>query len=285
MKQGKCILLTGVSGFIGRSLYKKLSEAGYEVWGISRKKSVNNRIVQGDLLSFDSTMHAISLIPDCPIIIHGAALNISGEKGQGRDYISINKTITENIVRATKRNQPYFIFLSSVAVYGEDGRTAPVSVFDELRPSTEYGMSKVICEEIIKRSSLANYQILRLCPVFDDCCQKNIKSRIYLPGQSKLKLVIMPSPHYGLCHVNTLARTILSLLAGETKGQAVINVVDSYPYCQNQLSKRFDGIGIPCPVIFLTPLYYSLFLLPPQRSYKLRCLFWKLFKSNLYNFI
>lgn len=283
MKQVKRVLITGVSGFIGNALYKKLSASGYEVWGISRKENAKDRIIQGDLLSFDSTIRALSLIPDCPVVIHAAALAHSGKKDKNLNYIPINKTITENIVRATEHNQPYFIFLSSVAVYGEDGRNAPVSVFDKLRPSTEYGMSKVICEEIIKHSSLTNYQILRLGPVFDENNEKDIKKRIYLPGQSKLKLVIVPSPQYSLCHVNTVARTILALLAGEIKGQAIINVVDSQPYYRNQLSKQFDGIGIPCPVIFLSPLYYFLFLFPCRRSYELRCLFWKLFKSNLYN--
>jgi len=202
----KRILISGASGFIGSALFKKLSEGGYDVWGIDRQGSTEDGVLSADLLSYESTCLAFSKISDCQVLIHAAALAHSEQKNKEDSYLRINSTITQNVVRAVKNMaiKPHFIFLSSVAVYGEDGHNNSVNVCEKLRPSTDYGMSKVYCEEIIRKSGIQKWHILRLAPVFDQNHSKDIMKRVYFPGQSKFKMRVTPSPQYSFCHIETL---------------------------------------------------------------------------------
>jgi nucleoside-diphosphate-sugar epimerase len=283
-EKAKRILITGASGFIGSALFKKLSEGGYDVWGIARQRSVEDRILLADLLSYESTCLAFSKMPDCQILIHAAALAHSEKKNKGNSYFRINSIITQNVVRVVKDMaiQPHFIFLSSIAVYGEDGHNDPIKITEKLRPSTEYGISKVYCEEIVRRSGFQKYHILRLAPVFDQYHAKDIRKRVYFPGQSKFKMRVTPSPQYSFCHIETLKKTIFELLQNEDQNSSVINVTDQETYDQNWLIKQFPGVEMPCPTIVLMPWYYLSLLLFPKIGYASRCLFWKLFKNNLY---
>lgn len=283
-EKDKRILITGASGFIGNALFKKLSEGGYDVWGIAKQKSAEDKIITADLLSYESTRLALCKTPTCQVIIHAAALAHSEKKNRGNSYFRINSIITQNVVRVVKDMaiQPHFIFLSSVAVYGEDGHNNPVNVSEKLRPSTDYGMSKVYCEEIIRQSGIQKYHILRLAPVFDQRHVKDIRKRVYFPGQSKFKMRIIPSPQYSFCHIETLKETIFELLQNEDQNSSVINVTDQETYDQNCLIKQFPGVEMPCPIIVLMPWYYLSLLLFPKIGYAFRCLFWKLFKNNLY---
>jgi len=278
----KRILITGASGFIGSVLYEKLSQVGCDVWGICREEDANNsKIVSADLLSYESTYGAFLRIPHCQILIHTAALAHSEKKSRGSNYFHINTTITKNVVSVFEAQQPYFFLLSSVAVYGEEGKYGPVKITQELRPSTDYGMSKVHCEEILRHSRIQKYHILRMPPVFDEFHLKDIKKRVYFPGQSRIKMRIIPSPQYSFCHIETLSKTILELIGKENQEPSVMNVADPQFYNQESLIKQFPGIEAPFPSAFLAPLYYLLCLFP-KTGYSARCFFWKLFKNSLY---
>lgn len=275
----KDILITGATGFIGSALYKELNNRGLRVWGISRSETDDKNIIKCDLNSYDSTLKALSLIRECSFIVHTAAI---AHDVNNDNCIKENTAMTENLIRVMDTKKTRFIFLSSVAVYGEDGKAQPISIDAQLNPYTKYGQSKVICEEIVKKLGIGNYHILRLTPVFDESNLADMKKRIYLPFQSKIKLKIIPSPKYSLCHINTVINTIIKLLNETYDDTPIFNVSDAVTYDQNTLLKRFDGMEIPCFVKIIEPLYYSSFLLPRKIGYPLRCNYLKLFKDNVY---
>lgn len=282
MTKGKSVLITGITGFIGQGLRQYLINHGYEVWGISSRNSNEARIIQGDLLSMQETIDALSKIPLCPTVVHAAALTNSGGESLKSDYLFTNMKMTENLIKALEGKKLSVIFLSSVAVYGQDGREKSVTVSEELKPSNNYGLSKLKCEELIQNSQISDYYILRLGPVFNESNLEDIKKRVYFPGQNKIKIYIKPSPSYSLCHTDTLFSKILGIIEGNANAPKIMNLVDPVPYKQNQLAKQFNGIGIPCPLIFLMPFYYMLHLLPSRYGYPLKCFFGKLFKNNIY---
>ena len=99
-----------------------------------------------------------------------------------------------------------------MAVYGEDGREGPVGVEPDLRPATDYGLSKQKCELLILQSELTHCYILRLAPVFDETHLRDARKRAFLPGISKIKLHLSPPPSYSLCHIDTLTKTVLNII-------------------------------------------------------------------------
>ena len=190
MKPGSRILITGITGFVGAKLKKLFLEQGFDVWGISRQRSLDRKVIQGDLSSHESTAQAFSEFPDFSIIIHAAALAHSSNKSPQQSYLKVNSDITKNFLQCIKGKKLRIIFLSSVAVYGLDGREYPVTTDDKKRPSSEYGLSKLECEEAIQQSGIEDYYILRPTPVFDDDHMDDIKKRVYFPGQNLIKLTI-----------------------------------------------------------------------------------------------
>ena len=277
MNPGNRVLITGVTGFIGSKLKETFLKQGLEVWGISHNREADSRVIQADLSSSESSAQAFSKIPECGIIVHAAALAHSTTKSPEQSYISTNIEITNNLLKFLSK-----IFLSSIAVYGVDGREHPVTVEDEKRPSSEYGLSKLKCEEAILSSGIKDFFFLRPAPVFDDDHMDDIKKRVYFPGQSAFKILIKPSPKYSLCHINTLTEKIIALSHQASVSPRITNIMDPLPYDQNELAEKFSGIRVPIPSFIFTALINLLDTLPFSKCYAIRCFLAKLFKNNVY---
>jgi nucleoside-diphosphate-sugar epimerase len=174
------------------------------------------------------------------------------------------------------------IFLSSVAVYGEDDRPLPVSVDATPRPATEYGHSKLVCEKMVSNSHLTKCDILRMAPVYDNKHLQDVSKRVYFPGLRGIKMRIFPQPYYSLCHVNLVGDVIQKCILRSCFGGRILHVADHDPYSQHELVKWFKGITIPFPMIFARPLYLLGRMIPGAKGYAIRCLFSKLFLSNTY---
>ena len=178
-------------------------------------------------------------------------------------------------------SKSHFIFLSSVSVYGEDERIRPVTIDDSLRPSTYYGKSKLQSEIMIKNFFLS-CDILRLCPVYGINNLNDIKKRVIFPKQSFFKMQIIPSPKYSLCNIDLISFTINNIVKRGPKNKNIYNVCDNKPYSQKEISNCFKNQKLILPTFLFKPFYYLTYILSFEKGYKLRCLYWKLFKSNEY---
>ena len=276
------VLITGCHGFIGRACSGALREAGYDVWGLDCIPPEGPQTVQADLQKLEEVRKGIAAVPPFSVLIHTAAIAHGQRLPQGESCFGLNTRMTENLLSALGQRDPRLIFLSSVAVYGEDRRGDPISVGDVPRPATEYGKGKLRCEENVQGSHLTHCEILRLAPVYDPKHMKDVMKRVFLPGLPFVKMRWKPVPQYSLCHVNTVSAAVLSLLRQDPCGSRVFNVADPAPYSQTELGSWFSGNAFPFWSGFMRPLYWSSFLLPARRGYALRCLYWKLFQSNTY---
>lgn len=277
------ILITGSQGFIGKALTLSLRDAGYDVWEIARSGlQEDSQVVHADLLDLEQTCKAIESVPPFTTLIHTAALAHAQRPPSGESFLSINTKITNNVIQALGRRNPRLIFLSSVAVYGEDNRHDSVSVTDDLRPATDYGKSKALCEKLILESNLNNCDILRLAPVYDEAHMSDVRKRVFLPGPFTIKIWLTPPPRYSLCHINTVVQSILDILARQSDGRRIHNVADPVPYDQHELASWFPGKAIPVPICLIRLFYWLAGLLPRKCRYALRCFYWKLFQSNIY---
>jgi len=275
----KRVFLTGISGFIGRFLREGLEREGWEVLGLSRLPSEDARLIQGDLTQADSLLQALEESPPFQVLIHGALAANSGSKNSPE----INERMTRNLLEALRKihARPFFIHLSSIAVYGEAGRNAPISPGDKTRPADSYGKSKLLAEAALRESDLSDFQILRLAPVFQEKNLRNLRVRVYPPGLP-LKARVLPEPSFSLCPAEELLSLILDLVRRTPPGRYVRNACSSSPFSQTELAARFPGRSLPLPEFLFRPLYWALGLLGGV-GYKYRCLYWKFFRDNLYD--
>jgi len=275
------ILITGVNGFIGNALFLELTKNNYDVWGIYRKGWGKNKSFKIDLLNINEIYQIKEYFPFNFTLIHSASTANNSSFISNDNVRCSNVNITKNIIKVFKNQISCMIFLSSVAVYGEDGRNTPISTQEALYPSTDYGSSKVECEKIIINSGIKNYCILRLSPVFDEINMDDVRKRVFLPIFKSIKILIKPSPLHSLTNINTIHEIIENILELNVE-KHIINVKDKQCYSQEEISKWFQGTQYVFPLIFFKPFYWVTYIMPYRIGYKLRCIFWKYFKNNIY---
>jgi nucleoside-diphosphate-sugar epimerase len=152
------ILLTGSNGFFGKIILSHLSNSNV-LWGLSRIGSDYNCYLEKQVpkfnLQFDLVIHAA-----------GKAHSFSNKRKDSNDFYLVNVVGTQNLLEGLGKSgiPKYFVFISSVSVYGKDfgsgiDEDAPLLAMDP------YGLSKIQAEKVIldwcKKHNVI-YTILRL---------------------------------------------------------------------------------------------------------------------------
>lgn len=163
------ILITGDTGLVGSNLKKKL--VNHDVVGLSRSTGC-------DLNDAQRVEDEISNIK--PDVVYHCAANAAESRGQISpiDMTQNNLGIFVNVLKASiNANVKKFIYISSVAVYGE----APIPYKEdaELRPKDVYGVNKMAAELILRiMAKVYSFEYVIIRP-----------HNIYGPGQD------MSNPH------------------------------------------------------------------------------------------
>jgi len=284
-------LITGATGFIGKALCYKLSPDNNKVIGIYNTKSPDDHVKisweQADLTDFNSvTAICEKYLPD--VVIHCAG--IAHQKIGAVDsatYMRVNSEATENLAKAAAKcnHDVYFIFLSSVSVYGEDNLNAPITEDSFCQPSSDYAASKLDAERrliaLSNSETLHNLVILRLAPVYDRGWSFNLDRRVLAP--MKIAYVRFGS---GSQKMSALARPnlldfIIHILQTIDKHERIniFNVCDVKAYEFNTIIKVFKKsdirpnrsvISIPLPVVWFATFIASC-LLPNKRKWIHSC--------------
>jgi UDP-glucose 4-epimerase len=146
------ILITGINGFIGRSIVEGISQIdGYDIVGVGQKeKYTGNEIIdyiKSDI-SKDSFVQAIkSLVKNCDIIIHAAA--VIDKDNFNKSILSVNCIGTHKILELAKlTNCKKIIYISSVPVIGIPIQQ-PITEEHPTNPQTLYHASKLFGENTL----------------------------------------------------------------------------------------------------------------------------------------
>ncbi len=156
----KKILITGVSGFLGRAIANHFSHRGILVYGVDRSPVENAPIA--DLKAYSALAlpkpRFESLLaewkPQAVIHCAGSASVPQSMQNPAEDYQQ-GPALSFFVLDAIRRILPEctFLLLSSAAVYGNPVRT-PVREDDALAPISAYGFhkwqSELICQEFTK---------------------------------------------------------------------------------------------------------------------------------------
>lgn len=166
------VLVTGGFGYIGSHTVVELHEAGHEVFiidncsnssasvGSSLEKIIGKKIPNYSSIDLKDKQPLFSLLDPngswggIDAIIHFAASKAVGESmEQPLKYYENNVGGTGNLLQAAKRADiPHFVFSSSCTVYGEPDECPVTENFPIKPPSSVYGHTKQICEDIINNA-------------------------------------------------------------------------------------------------------------------------------------
>ncbi len=172
----KRILLTGASGTVGFETLKHLvKNPTYEitVFDVKTLTSVKKltpfrsqvEIVYGDI---GNAAAVEKVCHNKDVAIHLAAIIPPLADINPELAYRVNVQGTENLIHALEKRSPecYFLFSSSISVYGDRLSNPEISVSDPLKPSSgdQYGETKVLCERVIRSSNLS-WSIFRLAAI------------------------------------------------------------------------------------------------------------------------
>ena len=148
------IFITGVAGFLGSHLAKRMLNLGHEVYGNdtfigSDIENLNNNInfFEIDCIDIISMQKAIK---GCDIVYHTAAMAHEGLSVFSPDYITKNiyQASVSTISASIKNNVKKFVFCSSMARYGS--QTFPFTEDMIPNPQDPYGIAKVAAEKTLE---------------------------------------------------------------------------------------------------------------------------------------
>lgn len=182
--KNKKILITGIDGFIGSHLSKRLIDLDAEVFGISKSKSSGN-ILTTDILDY-STINQFVNERKIEICFHLAGVTLV-ESGQKDPYSAFKTNIngTLNILEVGRKNNLEKIIIASTShVYGKNRN--PYFEGYTPRPSRPYETSKA-CSDLIAQSYLNMFNLPVLIPRFVN---------IYGPGDLNCQRLIPKTMKY-----------------------------------------------------------------------------------------
>ncbi len=188
----KKILITGVSGFVGYSLYELLSKNNFEVFGFYNKTKIDlKNTFSVDIKKRSDVIKILDEIkPD--IIVHTAALTSTTycEKNPEEAWLT-NTLATKYFTEYSKGKNSYLIFISTDLVF--DGLKGNYKEEDKTNPVNVYGQTKKEAEELISQIS-PRFSILRSSLIYGRswCKTKGADEKIinYLLEGKKIKLFV-----------------------------------------------------------------------------------------------
>lgn len=173
--EGRSVLITGASGFIGSFIVEEALNRGMQVWAAVRKSSSRQWLT-------DPRIHFIELnLSDkeqlkrqlakhsFDFVVHAAGVT---KCLHAEDFFRINTEGTKNLVNALiEIRMPLvrFVDISSLSVYGPVREQQPykeIKESDTPQPNTAYGKSKLEAERFLDRLKDFPYVILRPTGVY-----------------------------------------------------------------------------------------------------------------------
>ena len=234
------ILITGASSTLGKNLTVKLLKTKqFSIRLLEHRSPVcreNCEIFQGDLQVINSLGRACS---EVDTVVHLAALTHSSS---GKEYFEINEEGTKNLIAACKKNNVRrFIFVSSAAASEEGG---------------DYGVSKLRCEEWVRKSGL-DWVILRPSEVYGMKMEEGIGKLVAWVE----KYPIIPVFGDGSCFlspvsVDDVAKVMVEILRDDSIKKETLNLCGPEKMTMNELINRLAQIQkVQIKKIFL-PIWF-----------------------------
>lgn len=151
------ILITGVSGFVGRHLEKLLKSSGYEVFQLVRNAKGN-----GNEFLWDFKSNLPAKVPICDVLIHLAAC-VDFSTNLNIAQYDANTISTLKLAAYAQKYNAYFILASMAGIHGT--KYPLIDDKTPIDPENHYAVSKYLAEEAVK-TFVDNSSILRIGGIY-----------------------------------------------------------------------------------------------------------------------
>lgn len=206
------LLVIGDTGFIGAKISSAAIREGHLVQGISRRNWVSIQLIGESIEQFD-------------LIINAAGVSNNGKTG--KEYISGNIVIAENICQFLGKSSTPLINISAACIYN-NSRSEFIDENSDIVNPNAYSLSK-LCAEIIFNESKFPVLNLRLPAVLGRNAPTSWPVRLLNNKKNNIKNVIQnPKNLYNhVIHIENLCEFIFSENLNEIiqeNGKSTINL-------------------------------------------------------------
>lgn len=238
----KYILITGINGFIGQHIARRLLKEEYNILGVSLEDNcaINNENLIYKKIDITNYKRINQVFKNYHIegVIHLAAIVHQNPKARLKEiYYNVNYRASKNIFRhCVENNVKKLLFTSTIEVYKEQEEKIIHENF-ECNPHSVYGRTKLLAEKslISIANNKLNYAIVRLAPVYAENFKLNINKRIYIVPK-KLAYYFKKGDYlFNFCSINNVTDFISETLKNPDFKSGIYNLSDSKNYNVRQI--------------------------------------------------
>ena len=222
------ILITGISGFLGRNLIKELHQ--HELFGLD----IQEGFIDGIQVFSANDLEKIDERIDVLIICHAAVA--SGTTILSNDTLfQVNVSLTEKIVN--KFNDAFVVYISTASIY--DANIDIIEENSEINPQSNYAISKLWSERIVLAH--AKSTCIRLSSLFGNGMKENTIIPNYVNqaiSKGKINVWGKGERMQNYIHVDDACRYVhLSIENSEKIQGKTLLVVSKKEYSNNDLAQ------------------------------------------------
>lgn len=251
------VLLTGITGFIGSELGRRLVQEGYKVHGLIRHTSsrslepINDyvdkvHLIQGDLREYHSARRAVRE-SDPEFILHlGAVTPVRLSFDDPFSCIDVNLRGTANLVDAALGRAPNlrrFILASTMEVYGWQEKEEPFGEDLPLNPASPYAVSKAAADmyvRMIGRVVDLNFTVLRPCNSYGRKHERGYVVEYLVTSMLRKEKVYLGTPNSvrDLMFVDDHVEAYVAAMSSEAANMQTFNVATGRGVRMKELADR-----------------------------------------------
>lgn len=253
-------LVTGATGFIGRSLCQRLQHSGWHVRAVMRAPSGGpwNDSLVADLAE-DHLPQELCRGVDMVFHLAGKAHAVTASLADEASYTRINVEATRKLLElAQMAGVRRFVFFSSVKAMGECGAGEDESA--EPRPQTAYGRSKREAERLVLEGCyVPEPVVLRLAMVYGPTCKGNLPRMVQAISRGRFPPIPDTRNKRSMVHVDDVVQAALLAAESPVAIGKVYLVTDGRTYSTRQiytwicevLGRKIPAWYLPIPLLRL----------------------------------